>query len=353
MSNSVEPPLSRKEFLAMRKVFLANSWPWQREAAAAEAAAAGVPTVPVKPYECKDFFKLHPWTEEELAFIAEPRVKYSKKFVGAATSLKDKAKVLKATDIVASITRPSGYGGCPTLKDIADKLEETPVVFEVLGVRESTAKIRERFRKQYASCNKGNDVVNTATLTQYPKCASIKVLSTLQRVEEKDPNVVGKKSTTFSNFRENYIKPIIPLYFSQHTEAENGTFPFALKTLMNKCKSEVSAHLPIVHSKTIICRSLCQLLIDCCPVGSYYFLGFCFLLSLLVMSGRRWGPISRVRISDIEEIVVLKNSDGTEPKVPHFSVVMKLGRDKDRCVSIKHLSTHSNVLSNVYLTSFD
>ena len=333
MSNSVEPPLSRKEFLAKRKVFLANRWPWQREAAAAAAAAAGVPTVPVKPYECKDLFKLHPWTEEELAFIAEPRVKYSKK-LGAATSLKDKAKVLKATDIVASISRPSGYGGCPTLKDIADKLKETPVVFDVSGVRESTLKSRERFRKQFASCNEGNDVVNTASLTQYLKCSMIKALATLQRVDGSDSKLIGNKAISFFNFRENFLKPLIPLFFSQHKASDLKTFPYRYTKLINEAKKDAAEHLPTFHAKTIICRSLCQLLIDCCPLGSYYLLGFCFLLCVLVMSGRRWGPISRVKISDIEEITVLKNSDGLKPKVLHLSIVMKLARDKDRCDNI-------------------
>lgn len=259
-----------------------------------------------------------------------PITVYSTSHLGGASNKKDKEIVFEAAAIANSITKRTGYCGRLSLGDISDKLDESKLEFDISGVRPSTAKSRERFRKSYGSCNKGNDKVNIETLTKYLKCCSVMALASVQEVDSNNPKLVGQQSMTYSNFRENYIKPILSLYFSQHKDAEHDTFPYPLRNLINTCKRGVAAHLPIVHAKTIICRSLCQLLILCCPLGSYYMLGFCFLLTLLVMCGRRFGPISRMRLTDIEEIVILKDSKGIEPKLLHLSVVFKLSRDKNR-----------------------
>ena len=283
-------------------------------------------------YNSMDALSAFPLSQVDIDSLTKPKRVYSGSHLGAAISKIDRTKVLKAVEIVASIGNPTGYGGRPSLKDISDKLKETNSNYLINGVRESTAKKNERFRQGFASCNGGSDRVNTESIKRYLECCCIKALASLNEVDNDDSNLIGQRSTTYFNFRENSVKPIVTLYFSQNKDNEEAKFPYAFTKLMNEAKREVSAHLPKFHAKTIVCRALCQLLILCCPVGSYYFLGFCFLLSLLVLSGRRWGCISRMRVTDIDEITILKNMDGSKPNKLHLRIVFKLSRDKDRFV---------------------
>ena len=274
--------------------------------------------------------------------------KYDTTFLGANKSAKDRGKVLEATAIVSSLT-PSGGNArraVPTLGDIRNFMDDNQVTFSIDEFRPSSISKMERFKRNFAEANGGVEEVNSKNLNRYLECATIKALATLNELGD-DGTINEEGVITLPNFNANMLRPIIPLWFSQNTHSDLVAFPGALSKLLRKCKGLAKQFLPAYLERDVIDSEMALLLIECCPKTSSYYYEFCFSISLLVLSGKRYGPLSRLVLSDISEIVQLSHPDKSKTlQDPHFLIVWKLTRDK------KHAGYHKLPLvmvgSNVF-----